>query len=260
MSSTPPAGPFEADAITVLESESFSLSTAPSSAKDFFRDTPWLNVPPERRAEILVEPLYPYRGLLGGSSAAPKQSKLGALAARRRKENEKADQTGNATPSSVALLDKLSLKSKESAAGRSQDSLTAMTTQPSGSTTASLDPPKPRKYVARKRPEPAAAKEEIKAEQDVPSNDPPPSADPGSPPPILPTASAFAQTLLGPAISAAPPPAQLSFGHYAVFQEKNTENPFAGPSPDDVVAKAQSKSKGKIKAGAGTWTAASDVR
>ena len=58
------------------------------SAKDFFSDCPWLNIPPEQKVNILVEPLYPRMGLLGGSEG--KVSKLAALAAKRRlKENEK---------------------------------------------------------------------------------------------------------------------------------------------------------------------------
>jgi elongation factor 1 alpha-like protein len=61
--------------------------------KDFFSDTPWLQVPEERKAEIHVEPQHPDlgTGLLGGASdsAGPKVSKLAALAAaRRKKENE----------------------------------------------------------------------------------------------------------------------------------------------------------------------------
>ena len=54
----------------------------------FFADCPWFGIPAHRKAEILVEPLYP-SGLLGGSSTDGKMSKLAALAAkRRRKENE----------------------------------------------------------------------------------------------------------------------------------------------------------------------------
>lgn len=65
----------------------------PFTAKEFFRDCPWLRIPADREAEILIEPLYPRLGLLGGSSSAGdggKMSKLAALAAKRRqKENEK---------------------------------------------------------------------------------------------------------------------------------------------------------------------------
>ena len=66
------------------------MSSSPSSARDFFRDCPWLQVPQHRRADIVVHPIYPQRGLMGGTSTAGGASKLAALAAKRRqKENEK---------------------------------------------------------------------------------------------------------------------------------------------------------------------------
>jgi len=79
----------------------------PSTAKDFFQDSPWLNIPPHRRAEILIEPVFPRLGLLGGSSAGEgKMSKIAALAARRRqKENEKQNTTNiDTTNSSLSKL------------------------------------------------------------------------------------------------------------------------------------------------------------
>ena len=75
----------------------------PSPAKEFFQDCPWLKVPPHRQAEILIEPIYPRMGLLGGSGTQddkPRPSKLAALAAKRRqKENERrAGVTADAAP------------------------------------------------------------------------------------------------------------------------------------------------------------------
>lgn len=73
----------------------------PSTAKDFFWDSPWLNIPLHRQAEIIVEPVFPRLGLLGGSSAGGgKMSKIAALAAKRRqkeKENEKQKIAGTST-------------------------------------------------------------------------------------------------------------------------------------------------------------------
>lgn len=61
----------------------------PESARDFFFDCPWLAIPEHRQAEIIIQPIYPRGGLLGGSSRPAKMSKLAALAAKRRqKENE----------------------------------------------------------------------------------------------------------------------------------------------------------------------------
>lgn len=85
------------------------------SASEFFKDCPWLNIAPERRGEILVEPLYPHGGLLGGASSQGdgKPSKLAALAAaRRKKENEK--QPASSSNSSVAILDRLGRKATSS--------------------------------------------------------------------------------------------------------------------------------------------------
>jgi elongation factor 1 alpha-like protein len=67
---------------------SSNMCSEPFSAADFFKDCPWLKVPEHRRSEILIEPLYSRRGLLGGASSG-KVSKLAALAAKRRqKESE----------------------------------------------------------------------------------------------------------------------------------------------------------------------------
>lgn len=76
------------------------------SARDFFHDSPWLNIPPHRRTDILIEPIFPRFGLLGGSSASDsKMSKLAALAARRRqKENEKQQNSVEASASSLSRL------------------------------------------------------------------------------------------------------------------------------------------------------------
>lgn len=67
----------------------------PFSCADFFRDTPWLNVPRDREAVFIV-PLYPRGGLLGGSSdGGPKMSKLQALAAARKKKAQEQKSIGS---------------------------------------------------------------------------------------------------------------------------------------------------------------------
>ena len=81
-------------------------STAHFSAADFFRDCPWLNIPSHRKSEILIEPLYPRLGLLGGAPEnGGKLSKLAALAAaRKKKEGEKAPSLSETpTPSTPKL-------------------------------------------------------------------------------------------------------------------------------------------------------------
>jgi hypothetical protein len=77
------------------------MNPIPLSMKEFFADTPWLQVPPERLTEITMEPRYPElgTGLLGGASDAPggKVSKLAALAAARRKRENTPVQSGALT-------------------------------------------------------------------------------------------------------------------------------------------------------------------
>ncbi|OJD10113.1 translation elongation factor Tu, partial [Emergomyces pasteurianus Ep9510] len=67
----------------------------PFSAADFFKDSPWLNVPTYRKADILIEPLYAPLGLLGGApEVSGKVSKLATLAARKRKDSERKAAAG----------------------------------------------------------------------------------------------------------------------------------------------------------------------
>ncbi|KIW14431.1 hypothetical protein PV08_07214 [Exophiala spinifera] len=78
-----------------------TVCSTPFSAAEFFKDCPWLSVPEHRKAVILIEPLYPRGGLLGGSSGGGKPSKLAALAAKRRqKENERSASNNIPTPKS----------------------------------------------------------------------------------------------------------------------------------------------------------------
>lgn len=97
----------------------FRSDISPTSAKGFFSDCPWGRVPEHRKADILIEPVYSSRGLLGGASKVGKMSKLAALAARKRKEN-----ANPATPTKTvdeapqdeyaASLSKLSLSNEKS--------------------------------------------------------------------------------------------------------------------------------------------------
>ena len=247
---------FEADADTLERGWTpYSARSQAQPVKDFFHDTPWLNIPPGRRSEILIEPMHPHRGLLGGASNAPKQSKLGALAAKRKQENAKIGQSLNATNNSVALLDKLSLKSKDNDPQKPKE---ADRTTEAQSTALPEDPDPPkkaRKYLSRKRSENTSLVQTTKAEAEPQETGPLQLPELAIAAPISTDASSFAQTLCG---SSTPMPTsmlQASPQHYSIFPESITENPFAGPSPDDIVAQAQGQSKGKIRNGAGAWTA-----
>ncbi|PFH56039.1 hypothetical protein XA68_17172 [Ophiocordyceps unilateralis] len=80
----------KADAATEPSSWKSSLRPGPET----FNDMPWLHVPQERQA-VLIPPLRPRLGLLGGGDGPVKVSKLQALAAaRKKKNNERKEQDG----------------------------------------------------------------------------------------------------------------------------------------------------------------------
>ena len=223
---------------------------APFSVVEFFRDAPWLNVPENRRAEITIESLYPRGRLLGGSPAsqdAPPKSKLAALAAARKKK-ENVGTAGKEVNSSVALLDKLETRLQTTKIEGQPD-------QPrikSPESASKLPDPPLRRYPAKKRQssEPAETQDrDAKRSQtnlapgvkDVPVVVPAPVARPSS----------FAQTLCGPAASVGSSSQDLKQSSFLfpAYAKADTENdPFAGPSPDDVVIKAQT-SKGSTRSG-----------
>ncbi|KAL8688355.1 MAG: hypothetical protein Q9218_005715 [Villophora microphyllina] len=230
------------------------------SAADFFADAPWLNVPVERRGEILIEPLYPRGALLGGSPApsGPKTSKLAALAAaRKKKENEKQNSTnsrgGNA---SVAILDKLSNKSPNREASDKNNS-TDFKSENAASVQAQEPPraPQTRKYPIRRR-ESLDAVPPDKGETETSSTPIDDAKGPGRNPGLqsVPAAepSTFAMTVLGrpqdPQGLLAESIESLVFSSPSVSHANAKSNPFAGPSPDDIVTKAQSSSKGAAAA------------
>ncbi|KAI4195942.1 MAG: hypothetical protein LQ350_006876 [Teloschistes chrysophthalmus] len=231
------------------------------SAADFFADAPWLSVPIERRGEILIEPLYPRGGLLGGSPtpSVPKTSKLAALAAaRKKKEHEKKDTSGvQSANTSVSLLNKLDNKSHNPETSGAANESTSSKSEITALVLAQR-PPKasqPRKYPIRRRESLRAESSgrgasETSATQIDDASDPVPQAQA----PLAPTAkpSTFALTVLGrsqdPQLLLAESFESLAFTLPPPSQTNAKTNPFAGPSPDDVVTKAQSSSKGATAA------------
>lgn len=223
------------------------------SAAEFFADCPWLNVPKFRQGEILVEPLFPRGRLLGGSpsQAHGKPSRLATLAAaRRQKENTKPSE-GNMN-SSVALLDKLGRKGAPSAPGRiasGQNEVPVLK-----DVTPLITNPARRKYPIQRRASIEEATSESKSsELESPKlavETPEKSDEPPSVPAALP--SAFARTMFGlptapdpnNEVSASPkelsPPSynQSYTLPYRLMMDTESDA-FTGPSPDDVVLKAQ---------------------
>ncbi|KAL9103983.1 MAG: hypothetical protein Q9163_001045, partial [Psora crenata] len=221
------------------------LFSEPLSAADFFKDSPWLNVPRYRQAQILVEPCYPPGRLLGGSSrqeGGPPKSKLAALAAARRKEHHTAKNVHSST-SSVALLDKLNLKSDspDSALLHNQDSTNKRIPQ-------KTPDPNPRKYVSRQRRSPTPPHTDSQSRLTTSPAEAQNTAE-ITQAMIIPIASPslFAKAMFG-----RPPPEP----HHVTCldpsrllampsNEMNANgDAFADPSPDDVVLRSQSSSKG----------------
>lgn len=228
------------------------------SAADFFRDAPWLKVPLHRKADIMIEPLYPRLGLLGGApEAGGKVSKLAALAqARKKKEGEKtasaleassASQTQNlVTPSDLpgpprSLAERLAANTK--------------TPKPEGGLRRLGKPaPSPvQKQPAPEinEPEPAAPVESVSIPQPKHVEVDPLQVPERQPlePVIRAPPSMFASTIVGDA--AGPTMAEPSHLHtnsvdlLKIYGQDHAEPfDFAGPSPDDVVLNAQNTAKG----------------
>ncbi|KAJ5479112.1 hypothetical protein N7530_004621 [Penicillium desertorum] len=235
-------------------------STAHFSAADFFRDCPWLNVPPHRKSEILIEPLYPRLGLLGGAPEnGGKLSKLAALAAaRKKKEGEKTPSLSDTSTPSTPKLEQptsldhsgtsSSLRDRLAASGRSSPkapegpgSLRRLATPSSSS-----HPIPKRPEAETKKPSVSEvsgsmqrmvleAKEEPEPEQTVPT--------------IRASPSTFASTIVGAATG--PTAAEPSHLHSTssdllrIYGQDHAEPfDFAAPSPDDVVLNAQNTAKG----------------
>jgi len=217
------------------------------SAADFFADTPWLEIHPERLGNISVEPVFPRGGLLGGSfSGAKPQSKLAALAAARKKaaeDKKRAAENGqdahdvmpDEETNSTIVMDRLSALKKNTSSPSVQPATSAMKnlslrTYPKRQ---KLEEPEPEPVV----PEPVPVES---LELEKPKG---PTAEELTAPP-----SVFARTMLGSSSNplSKPRPASTT-GSASLFtmpyphDPKQTNDPFAGPSPDDVVIKAQTK-------------------
>ncbi|KAL8951143.1 MAG: hypothetical protein Q9222_002867 [Ikaeria aurantiellina] len=240
---------------------------APLSAAEFFMDSPWLKVPHDRSGEILIEPLHPRGGLLGGSPAepGPKMSKLAALAAaRRNKENVKsANDDSKGSNASVALLEQLSDHShnnQSSALRGPRDPQRDSATPESLSTSQTRRYPRKRQENPPSPPQPAR---DPKASKPSPND----SGDPSSQAAIRSTPAAspstFARTICGSSEEPSSPLEgalhSLSLNALQTLRIESVSNPFAGPSPDDVVTHAQGSSKGATATKKATQPTKNDV-
>lgn len=235
----------------------FHPPAAHFSAAEFFRDSPWLNVPPHRKADILVEPLYPRLGLLGGAPEAGggKVSKLAALAAaRKKKEGEKDKGSPAGTPGETAgangsveappaeaRASPLSLRERLSGNGKPKQEGSARALKKETRPSSTLQKqPSPELSKPKDRVELQSGKP---AKEEVPKPVEEPKANIRAPP------STFATIIVGDATRPEmTEPSRLhsnSADLLKLYGEDLTEPfDFAGPSPDDVVANAQNSAKG----------------
>ncbi|KAE8367854.1 hypothetical protein BDV27DRAFT_123280 [Aspergillus caelatus] len=232
------------------------------SAADFFRDSPWLNVPAHRKADILIEPLYPRLGLLGGApESGGKVSKLAALAAARKKKE--GDKASTAAPAQNAEADKtpapsteqkgasLSLRERLAGNGKVQKPEGAQSPRPLGklSRPGSHSPqktpsPEPIKKNGASQVNPGNVQQEITAEPLVKEEEKEqPTVN------IRASPSTFASTIVGdvtrPKMTEPSPLFSASLDLMEIYGQDLTEPfDFTGPSPDDVILNAQSSAKG----------------
>ena len=234
-----------------------SSPAAHFSAADFFRDSPWLNVPTERNMHIMVEPLYPRLGLLGGApEAGGKVSKLAALAAaRKKKEGEKATPSPTPTPVMPSTPQPefseasppepqstpLSLRERLAASKSSKP-------ETDGGARRLGKPDLSAKVQAQKQPTPEPTNTpELSLPEKAEPND---ESEPEQPPfDMRASPSGFANAIVGNA--AGPTMAQPSHVRsnnvdlLRIYGQDHAEPfDFAGPSPDDMVLNAQNTAKG----------------
>ena len=225
--------------------ESQRIGVAPVSYADFFSDMPWLNIPKEREA-VLVPPQLPRGGLLGGSGAQPKMSKLQALAAARRKKvedrksgEEKVQEAGD-TLENLSLQESRSNAQPESAAKRRRLGREAESRQ-AAAYSDSHNPPLPDDETEK-----LGSVMNVDGPADISIRD----AQAEAPGALRARPSAFAQTLLG-SNSEHHDRAQVeSFQYpYLALSPSCIQDAFSGPSPDDKVLAAQAKGSlsGKVK-------------
>jgi elongation factor 1 alpha-like protein len=230
--------------------------SVPFSAADFFRDTPWLNVPQHRKANIIIEPLYPRLGLLGGAAQEGKISKLAALAAARKKKNIEKPAEGTEgppqpqsveqKPTSRSLSERLAVNNaRPSARPGGLSALTRDSRLNGGRVTSQKSTPTVPEPDKKTVPQPSVDKGRISQEAEPKPQQPRENID------LRAVPSTFAATIVGdggPSTTLSEPSHHLlgsSFDVMHIYQQDVTEAfDFAGPSPDDVVLNAQSASKG----------------
>ena len=187
--------------------------------RDFFFDCPWLQIPTHRQALIVEHPSLLRPRLLGGAPKDGKISKLAALAAKRRQQDALklsstgSDQTGS-TEDYTDTLKKLRI------------SQASQISKPDQSSSAEKDEDS-RPSTDEVTTDQAGKNEDVRVDQR--QNEPLPSQDLRAGP------SPFASLLIG----ATPDIEPASSVSVPTLDSIVAPFDFSGPSPDDLVDKAQ---------------------
>lgn len=222
----------------------------PFSVEEFFKDAPWLNIPEDRRGEILIEPLYPPGRLLGGAPPQSKISKLAALAAARKsKGNETTKSNSQKSTTSIALLDKLSGRDQNTSSVDPPPALPEKVQVKSEDESRNFKPQNEIQASQKRERQPSGLEPELQRLAKAPrqSTNPQDLPSPGAIVAPIAAPSKFAQFLCGESSFWQDPPPVASFKpYYTIPQDLYTNlDAFAGPSPDDIVLNAQN-SKGEF--------------
>ncbi|RFU75795.1 elongation factor tu gtp binding domain [Trichoderma arundinaceum] len=228
----------------------FPIQEKPRISPTFFDDMPWLDIPKDRET-LFIEPLLPPGGLLGGSSSAPKVSKLQALAALRKKKTEEKKE-GKRDQEKVTPIEKevtkLSLSDDKNKENISLISKLKDQTMQHDEAAAS-SPMAPEGEISKgtnnnslREHADSSTVDEHRTDVNTTSKEEESVASRGCAP------SAFAQALFGSVSEANQRPRQ------EFFQLPYTKSPlfqasaFLEPSPDDIVLAAQAKAGKKTAA------------
>jgi elongation factor 1 alpha-like protein len=226
----------------LIHRQDYSLPCPPSTMEETRRfgtdryPIPPFGAVPEARKGDLIAPSRPKGGLLGGTSAPAKLSKLQALAAARKKKNEEDKgaekvqvQSAEEKLSKMALTQQRASKKEnerprvESASKRQKFSEPAVASSTQRESLRTVDAGE-----AEPAAQPTAVNEVISAEER-------PSLE------VLAQPSAFAQAILGHAETGLHQESGPAVFVPPLSWPANLPDPFAEPSPDDVVLAAQSK-------------------
>jgi elongation factor 1 alpha-like protein len=201
------------------------------NAQDFFADVPWGIIPSSRQSIMVHVPRSPNLGLLGGSS---KPSKLTALAASRKKQNEekkRVETQASDADRAVNILDRLAKKDTVTT-GSGKDSSEGARTRFTAAFRAKSNVPVQPEVEEKREMVPVAI-----------AQDPPLPIFKARP-------SIFAKALCGVENDSSGGAnldsiglgndSQIMFNlPYTTSKNYIKEDPFAKPSPDDVVLAAQ---------------------